>query len=206
MRRSVAVAALLVLWAVSSLAVEDHNDLFGTPLSRPFMHSPPPPTHPPYDHQTVPYDMHIQPFRASNTEASVTPFFSPDDSVGMLVELIQSAESFIHVTTPGFSSWSGCTPFIVNSSQCLGCSVEKVRYEEQFPVYRALLNALHKGVAVFIVTNDYEEPVCDGLITPLDLLKVAGAKVRYYTSTTFNHLKFVSVDGKKASEQRTVFC
>jgi phosphatidylserine/phosphatidylglycerophosphate/cardiolipin synthase-like enzyme len=77
--------------------------------------------------------------------------------------------------------------------------VDKARHEERFPVYRSLLNALHKGLAVFIVTNDYEEPVCDGLITPLDLLKVAGAKVRYYTSTTFNHLKFVSVDGKKAS-------
>ena len=96
----------------------------------------------------------------------------------------------------GFDSWSNCTPF----EGCIGCSIEDQR-NEAFPVFPALLNAVHqRKVTVRILTNDYNSSTCAGKIAPLDWLFLNGVEVRYYTSTTFMHSKYMMIDkGKKTS-------
>ena len=96
----------------------------------------------------------------------------------------------------GFSSWSRCTAF----NSCIGCSIEDQR-KEAFPVFPALLNAVHqKNVKVRLLTNDYNSVTCAGKIAPLDWLFLNGVEVRYYTSTTFMHSKYMMIDkGKKTS-------
>ena len=80
-------------------------------------------------------------------------------------------------------------------SGCGGCTIDACN-EEAFPVFPALLNAINRGVTVRLLTNNYEGSTCSGLIQPLDFLVLAGVQVRYYTSTTFMHAKFMIVDGK----------
>ena len=72
---------------------------------------------------------------------------------------------------------------------------------EAFPVFPALLNAVHKkGVKVRLLTNDFNDETCEGKISPLDWLSLNGIEIRYYTTTTFMHTKYVMVDkGKKTS-------
>jgi len=70
---------------------------------------------------------------------------------------------------------------------------------ETYPVFPALINAIHRGVAVRIITNDYGLADCDGTITMLQYLKLAGAEVRYFTTVTFVHAKYTSVDGGRRS-------
>jgi phosphatidylserine/phosphatidylglycerophosphate/cardiolipin synthase-like enzyme len=71
---------------------------------------------------------------------------------------------------------------------------------ESFPVFAALLNALHRGVAVRIVTNNYNNPAQPaGTVPMLDFLVLNGANVSYYTSTTFMHAKYMAIDGKVVS-------
>jgi phosphatidylserine/phosphatidylglycerophosphate/cardiolipin synthase-like enzyme len=52
---------------------------------------------------------------------------------------------------------------------------------------------------VRLLTNNYEGATCPDLIQPLDFLVLAGVQVRFYTSTTFMHAKFMIVDGKVVS-------
>jgi phosphatidylserine/phosphatidylglycerophosphate/cardiolipin synthase-like enzyme len=71
---------------------------------------------------------------------------------------------------------------------------------ESFPVFTALLNALHRGVAVRIVTNNYNNPAQpSGTVPMLDFLVLNGANISYYTSTTFMHAKYMAIDGKVVS-------
>ena len=70
---------------------------------------------------------------------------------------------------------------------------------EAFPVFPALLNAVHRKVTVRIITNNFGQPTCDDMIAPLDFLALNGVQIRYYTSTTFMHAKFLKRDGKVAS-------
>jgi phosphatidylserine/phosphatidylglycerophosphate/cardiolipin synthase-like enzyme len=71
---------------------------------------------------------------------------------------------------------------------------------ESFPVFAALLNALHRGVAVRIVTNNYNNPAQpSGTVPMLDFLVLNGANISYYTSTTFMHAKYMAIDGKVVS-------
>jgi len=52
---------------------------------------------------------------------------------------------------------------------------------------------------VQILTNNYSQPYFPGFIDPLGFLSLAGADVRYFTTVTFIHSKYISVDGKKAA-------
>ena len=67
--------------------------------------------------------------------------------------------------------------------------------KEAFPIFPALLNAVHeRGVKIRIVTNNFTIPACAGKISPLDWLVLNGVQVRMYTTTTFMHAKFITVD------------
>jgi phosphatidylserine/phosphatidylglycerophosphate/cardiolipin synthase-like enzyme len=52
---------------------------------------------------------------------------------------------------------------------------------------------------VRILTNNYDTADCTGLISPLPFLSLNNIPVRYYSSTTFYHAKYMSRDGKAAS-------
>ena len=61
-----------------------------------------------------------------------------------------------------------------------------------------------RKVTVRLLTNDYNSVTCAGKVAPLDWLFLNGIKygieVRYYTSTTFMHSKYMMIDkGKKTS-------
>ncbi len=49
-------------------------------------------------------------------------------------------------------------------------------------MFQAVLNAIHRGVTVRILTNNYTTVTSEGMITPLDFLAVAGAEVRTFTT------------------------
>ncbi len=53
-----------------------------------------------YDHQTVDYKTSFSPVECGQ-QCSVTPFFSPDHSVNMYLDLIESATESIDIYTPG---------------------------------------------------------------------------------------------------------
>lgn len=53
-----------------------------------------------YDHQTTDYDSQFQPVECGQ-KCSVTPFFSPDHSLDVYLDLINSAEQSIDIFTPG---------------------------------------------------------------------------------------------------------
>eukprot|EP00941_MAST-03F_sp_MAST-3F-sp1_P004969 g4969.t1 len=149
---------------------------------------------PSFDHQTKTYKSHFKPVEVTG-ELDLTPFFSPDHSLDFETSLIGSAKKTLDVGTPGVSSWSECTSY---GDKCQGCEVQKAS-EEKFPVFQALLNAIHRGVHVRILTNDYNATVCDGKVDPLTFLALAGAEITYYHSTTFMHAKYLQVDSEKAS-------
>eukprot|EP00730_Choanoeca_flexa_P011949 TRINITY_DN2962_c0_g1_i1.p1 TRINITY_DN2962_c0_g1~~TRINITY_DN2962_c0_g1_i1.p1 ORF type:complete len:487 (+),score=104.84 TRINITY_DN2962_c0_g1_i1:86-1546(+) len=156
--------------------------------------APEPSSDPTFDHQTVAYKSQFQPVSKSQAQLDVMPYFSPDHSAQVLVDLIDSATETLDIFTPGFSSWSHCTTY----NGCSGCPVSTCN-NEKFPVFPALLNALNRGVKIRIITNNFEGSTCDGLIAPLDFLVLAGVQVKYYTTTTFMHAKFMVVDGKRVS-------
>jgi len=64
-------------------------------------------------------------------------------------------------------------------------------------VFQAVLNALHRGVTVRIMTNGYGETDCAGEIGPLTFLALNGAQIMLYASTTFMHTKYMAADGNK---------
>ena len=100
----------------------------------------------------------------------------------------------------GLRSWSYCTDYKEECEGCTGCSIEAQR-NESFPVFPALLNAVHdRGVKIRIVTNNFTIPACPGKITPFDWLVLNDVQVRMYTTTTFQHAKYITVDkGKKTA-------
>ena len=94
----------------------------------------------------------------------------------------------------GLRSWSYCTDYKEECQGCTGCSIEQQR-NESFPVFPALLNAIHdRGVKIRIITNNFTIPACEGKITPFDWLVLNNIQVRMYTTTTFQHAKFIVID------------
>jgi len=150
---------------------------------------------PSYDHQTTTYRSRFHGETVTSASMTVTTYFSPDHSIGQETKLIESAQKSVDIFTPGWDSWSGCTNF----TGVQGCSVYYCRNSESFAIFRAVLNALHRGVTVRILTNNYNSEVGQGLIDPLDFLTLAGAKTNYYTTTTFMHAKYISVDASAAA-------
>jgi phosphatidylserine/phosphatidylglycerophosphate/cardiolipin synthase-like enzyme len=150
---------------------------------------------PSYDHQNVTYDATTAPVQAV-ASLTVTPFFSPDHSVDTQTALVQSAQNIIRIGIPGWDSWNGCTD-ATNTSY--GCTVQDQRTNESFPIFAAVLNAINQGITVQILTNNYSQPYYPDFIDPLGFLSIAGADVRYFTTVTFIHSKYISVDGKKAA-------
>eukprot|EP00050_Salpingoeca_kvevrii_P005139 m.271757 g.271757 ORF g.271757 m.271757 type:complete len:489 (-) comp11084_c0_seq67:84-1550(-) len=151
--------------------------------------------HPDYDHQRTTYRSRFPPLRMANAHLDIMPYFSPDHSVQTIVDFIDGAQHTLSVFTPGFSSWSNCTPY---NTDCAGCTVPDMD-REAFPVFPALLNALNRGVQVELITNNYNTPTCTGKIAPLDFLVLAGAKIYNYASTTFMHAKFLMRDNSSVS-------
>lgn len=100
----------------------------------------------------------------------------------------------------GFRSWSNCTTYKAECEGCTGCTVEQQR-QEAFPVFPALLNAVHqRGIKIRILTNNFTIYTCPGKIAPLDWLVLNNIEVKFYTTTTFQHAKFIVVDkGKKTA-------
>jgi len=129
---------------------------------------------------------------------TIMPYFSPDTSSSTMVDLINSAQDSIQIGTPGFSSWSGCTPYD-NTSSCVKACTPSAQRSEKFPIFPALLNAVHRGIKVTILTNDYGTKDCAGTISPLPFLALNGIEVRYFNTVTFLHTKFMVIDGHKAS-------
>ncbi|KAJ3445789.1 cardiolipin hydrolase [Anaeramoeba flamelloides] len=155
-------------------------------------------TPPSYDHQKMTYVANHEPVTMDSADLTITPFFSPDNSIQTLTSLVESAEKRIDIGIPGFSSWSGCS---YAKDGKLGCSASKQRNDEKFTIFPALLNALHRGVEVRILTNNYNSVPTyeDQLIDPLTFLKLAGADVRYFNTVTFLHTKYMQIDGKKGT-------
>ena len=144
---------------------------------------------PPWDHQEKTYRPHFWPGKVDDVEGEVELFWSPTGSARELSDLITNTpdHGWVDVGTPGFSSWIGC-------SYGGGCSVEEQKYNETFPIFPALLNAIANGISVRILTNDYERPPpSKGNIEPLTYLYLAGADVKYYATTTFWHAKYIAV-------------
>ena len=66
---------------------------------------------------------------------------------------------------------------------------------ESFPLFPALLNAVHRnGIKVRLITNNYTQPTCSGMVAPLDWFQLNGINVRFYRTTTFMHSKVMIVD------------
>lgn len=101
-----------------------------------------------------------------------------------------------------FESWqSKCTH---NHNQCAkhsctGCELSYYPHNESFPLFAALLNAIHlRKVTVRILTNNYSVPTCTGKATLLDWLSLNKVSVRMYKTTSFLHAKFMMIDnGRK---------
>lgn len=87
---------------------------------------------------------------------------------------------------PGWDGWSACL-------KPDGCTPSELAEEEVFPVWQALVNALHRGIRVRIMTNDYSNVSAPGkgLIDPLTWLYLNGAQIRYFASLTFLHTKYI---------------
>jgi len=144
------------------------------------------------DNQTVTYTAnHGHSTVPSGTTLTMTSFFSPDNSIDVFTQLVQGATKTIDISTPGWDSWSGCTQY----TYLQGCPVAFVRNNEEFPVFQALLNAIHRGVKVRIMTNDFGNECYPGMITPLDFLTLAGAQTTAFATLTFLHTKYMTVDG-----------
>ncbi|GAM28126.1 hypothetical protein SAMD00019534_113020, partial [Acytostelium subglobosum LB1] len=130
---------------------------------------------------------------------SITTYFSPDTSIQTETELVLDAQSTIDIGIPSFSSWAYCSS---TYNGIYGCTVADQRSTETFPIWGALLNAINRGVTVRILTNNYYGPnqtLTDGYIDPISFLALAGAKVKYFTTLTFLHTKYMNIDGKTTS-------
>lgn len=102
--------------------------------------------------------------------------------------------------TSGFGSWSGCTRGDKKDGEtCMGCTLAYQREKEKFPIFNALLNAAHKGIKIRVLTNDFDEVDCEGRISPLPFLALNGVEIVYFNTLTFMHVKYIAVDGVRAS-------
>jgi phosphatidylserine/phosphatidylglycerophosphate/cardiolipin synthase-like enzyme len=186
-----------------------------------------------FDHQVTPYVSTIAPhevfpsvaliFKGSHpgvlnkgAQISAQPFFSPENSERVALEMIEDAEETLDIFTPGVKFWSyerrrGDATTTENSTKnnnnnnnnCGGVLPSRAMAKESFPVFFALLNAAKRNVTVRVLTNKYddEEVGCDGRVTMKDFLSLANPEkmeVRYYRSTSFMHAKYIARDGGKA--------
>lgn len=153
---------------------------------------------PDYDHQNTTYIAQFKPVSVKSSMVTLQPFFAPDYSTNTQTELVNSATVSIDIQIPSFSSWSGCS--WADEGSCMGCNATVLRNKETFSIWQALVNAQHRGVRVRVLTNRFDKDVvCKGMLTPLDYLFVAGADVRFFTTTSFTHSKYIAVDGNKAA-------
>jgi phosphatidylserine/phosphatidylglycerophosphate/cardiolipin synthase-like enzyme len=153
-----------------------------------------------YVNQTRTYTSQFVPLTVSYGESlpnskvlNVTGFFSPDHSISTLTSLVQNARFEILIDIPYFYSWIGCT----SGYDCYGCNASVIYSQEEFPVFQALVNAIHRGVTVKILTNDptrYGESLCYGKMDLLTYLAIEGAQVRFYATTALLHAKLLSID------------
>ncbi|KAG2386367.1 hypothetical protein C9374_002813 [Naegleria lovaniensis] len=149
------------------------------------------------DLQNTTYSSPFHPLNVPRASIGLTPLFSPDHSTKEETNLVLSATSSIDIAIPGFDSWSGCS---YPKNGCMGCSASDLLNNEKFPIFQALINQIvSKRVRVRIITNKYDDQLCDGKMDLLTYLKIAGADVRYYTTTTFLHAKYIAIDGCKAA-------
>ena len=189
-----------------------------------------------FDHQVTPYVSTIAPhevfpsveliFKGSphgvlnkeGAQISAQPFFSPENSEHVALEMIEDAEETLDIFTPGVKFWSyerrrGDATTTDNTTKnnnnnnnnnnCGGVLPSRAMAKESFPVFFALLNAAKRNVTVRVLTNKYddEEVGCDGRVTMKDFLSLANPEkmeVRYYRSTSFMHAKYIARDGGKA--------
>eukprot|EP01132_Coremiostelium_polycephalum_P010813 gene10813-13246_t len=154
-------------------------------------------TFPDYQNQT--YNSKFLPTSEKEEKVSISTYFSPDTSLQTETNLVVNAQSSIDIAIPGFDSWVYCTD---SYKGVYGCTVSKQRNQETFPIFGALLNAIHRGVKVRILTNNYYMPnaTCTpGYIDPLSFLALAGAQVKYFTTVTYLHSKYMTVDGTTTS-------
>ena len=71
---------------------------------------------------------------------------------------------------------------------------------EPFPVFTSLMNALHSSnetLKIRLLTNNFAVPTCSNLTTPIDWMYLNGVAVKNYKTTTFQHAKFMIIDGGK---------
>lgn len=151
---------------------------------------------PSYDHQTVTYKARFPPVNNSASEVYLTPFFSPEHASDTLVGLINSVApgGRIDIATPGFDSWGPYNCTYGPDPGCIGCTIAQMA-AEPFPVFPAVLNAIHaKGAVVRVVVNDYNQPTCSGMISAMDYWALNGVAIAYYTTTTFMHAKYTRVE------------
>eukprot|EP01103_Thecamoeba_quadrilineata_P009106 TRINITY_DN1881_c0_g1_i1.p1 TRINITY_DN1881_c0_g1~~TRINITY_DN1881_c0_g1_i1.p1 ORF type:complete len:439 (+),score=77.64 TRINITY_DN1881_c0_g1_i1:93-1409(+) len=140
---------------------------------------------PDYDHQTVTYVSHLKPEGVTDKKLHILPFFSPDHSAFVQTSVVENAQVSVDIAIPSWSAWNGCST---------ACTPSKMR-QDTFPVWQALLNALHRGIRVRILINDYNDPApAEGLISPLIFLYLNGADIRFFTSVTFMHSKYIATE------------
>ena len=187
-----------------------------------------------FDHQVTPYVSTIAPhevfpnveliLRGSHgvfkegAQISAQPFFSPENSETVALEMIEDAEETLDIFTPGVKFWSyerrGDATTITdnstknnnnnnNNNNCDGVLPSRAMAKESFLVFFALLNAAKRNVTVRVLTNKYDDEKvgCDGRVTMKDFLSLANPEkmeVRYYRSTSFMHAKYIARDGGKA--------
>jgi hypothetical protein len=117
------------------------------------------------DHQTFAYEALFESVVVEGA-VDISAYFGPEHSSDTQVEIINAATKQIDITTSSSASWlQDCRPQInddmIDTSCAYGCSPYQQR-NETFPLFPALLNALHRGVHVGILTNDVNTPDCPG--------------------------------------------
>ena len=174
---------------------------------------------PAYDHQSTLYKPHFPPLNLINYPIKYKPIVSPYYGIADMVQIIDDPNYHIRslqIYTPSFSSWSynntHCAPF---NSSCTGCDVNFVLNNEQFPLFKSLINLgygheyKHKQTSpnIQIITNDYNTHPCNQQIDLLTALHIhGGIKIRYYRSTTFMHSKVLLIEraNRKTDENEYV--
>ena len=87
---------------------------------------------------------------------------------------------------------------------CTGCSIDQQK-DEAFPVFPALLNAVHeRGIKIRIITNNFTFSACKGKTVPLDWFALNKIQIRMYATTTFQHAKFITIDGGRKTAVSSV--
>jgi len=116
------------------------------------------------------------------------------------VQLVDAAILSLDIVTPSASPWTFACSTFGQTGCATGCDPGTMR-ADPFPLFGAILNALHRGVSVRILTNGFGLPDCgtQGNLTLLTFLALNGAEVRYYATTTFVHAKWLAADARDGS-------